>query len=124
MNSFVKLNLIYAMKVEIIEDLLHIRKKIDYKHTGTWNRVLLFRIKAEDNMPAVNRVFVTLLRGSGYPRVLCLRKQLPPRRWATTSHGSGSQNTNMYYIRNTDTVETLFMVLILTAQGCYAIKSN
>ena len=38
LNSFVKLNLIYATKVGIIEDLLHIRKKIDNKHTGTWNR--------------------------------------------------------------------------------------
>ena len=71
-------------------------------------------------MLAVNRVFATLVRGSGYPRVPCLRKQLPPRRWATTSHVSGSLNANMYHIRNTDTVETFFMV----AQGCSAIKSN
>ena len=111
LNSFVKLNLIYATKVEIIDDLLHIRKKIDSKHIqvrGT--EILLFRIKTEDNMLAVNRVFVTLVRGSGYPRVPCLRKQLPPHRWATTSHVSGSQNANMYHIKNRDTVETLLMV--------------
>ena len=39
LNSFVKLT--YATKVEIVEDLLHIRKKIDYKHTGTWNRYIV-----------------------------------------------------------------------------------
>ena len=63
--------------VQIFDDLLHISKKIDYKHAGG-TEILLFRIKTEDNMLAVNRVFVTIVRGSGYPRVPCLRKQLPP----------------------------------------------